>query len=493
MMIPLLIYCMVYSPLPGDSGGDIIVEVEGCAESVAFSDLDGDELNDLIVLASPREESDKPFAPVQVFFQQEDRSFQRAHVPEEMLKDIFLVDLGNFTSDPGCELMLLDTQSMHFVHIGKDRKAVGSAELSLANSLFHPTSHAAPHLLNFTCDIDGNGYDDPVIPTAMGHAVIFSLGDGTFQDPVHLPGMLEWSIQYSDNSFFSLMTLAGKIQALTAPGKIPILITEKGGKLIGYEFDRAKKTFMAMESLHSSFGSYTPRQEQGTIQYSGIIFTGVSEIGHPSFVRSQRRGKSGLLAELDTTHTVYELELNRQAKKLEIFPLQKIVTDGISAPPVFSDLDSDGHEDLVLIYVKTSILTKLLEFFLDRVVITCQAHLFEPDEGRYSFAPGWSEDVSVPANSFRKIGSEGLIQFNGDYSGDGRPDMVVYDSDRLLIKRGERSEGFFSTEEVSFRSRPFFQIGHPFPGPVFCRNVDRDDCPEIITFGDHIVRIIHVH
>ena len=87
---------------------------------------------------------------------------------------------------------------------------------------------------------------------------------------------------------------------------------------------------------------------------------------------------------------------------------------------------------------------------------------------------------------------EGLVRLDGDYSGDGRPDLMVFDSDRLLIRRGERDSGFFSSQEVAFNDDPFYQISGPFPGLVMVRNLDKDPKPEIITFGGNIVRVVHV-
>jgi len=90
------------------------------------------------------------------------------------------------------------------------------------------------------------------------------------------------------------------------------------------------------------------------------------------------------------------------------------------------------------------------------------------------------------------VGVEGLIRLDGDYSGDGRPDMVIYDDDRLLMKRGEEDSGWFSNQEVAFGSKPFYQIAGPFPGPILFQSIDSDDCPEIITFGKKMVRIVYV-
>lgn len=247
-----------------------------------------------------------------------------------------------------------------------------------------------------------------------------------------------------------------------------------------------------MESEGSDFGSYSSVVKEGTIEYSGIVFSAVKGRGFPLMVRSHRQGRTGILAELKTTHTVYSFTTDEASNKLILTPKQKIATDGIAAAPFFADLNVDGHRDLIFLYVKTSVLTKVLEMLLDRVVITCQTHLYQQAEGRYSFAPDWSEEFTVPAKSFRTVGVEGLLQFNGDYNGDRRPDLVVYASDRLLIKRGTEEKGLFSNQEISFKDRPFYQIGEPFPGPIISRNLDADACPEIITYGDNMVRIVHV-
>jgi hypothetical protein len=288
------------------------------------------------------------------------------------------------------------------------------------------------------------------------------------------------------------MTLASKIKCLNCPGENPLIVLETDGKIMAYRYLPGKDRFLTLTGTGSGFGSYSSQVKEGTIEYSGIFFCEAKGRKYPGFLLSHRRGRTGILAELRTIHTVYDFREIREDGEIDMRPSQKIITEGISGAPVFSDLNADGYEDLVLLYVKTGALTKLLELIFDRVVITCQAHLFMPDKQRYTHDPTWCEDVSVPTLSFRDVGVEGLIRLDGDYSGDGRPDMVVYDSDRMLIKRGERDSGFFSSQEVSFKSRPFYHIGGPFPGPVMIVNVDRDASPEIITYGKNIVRIVHV-
>jgi hypothetical protein len=45
---------------------------------------------------------------------------------------------------------------------------------------------------------------------------------------------------------------------------------------------------------------------------------------------------------------------------------------------------------------------------------------------------------------------------------------------------------------VDFKSRPFYQVAGPFPGPLLTVDADGDGRQDIITYGDTIVRVIHV-
>jgi hypothetical protein len=476
---------------PEEKPTDIIVDIEGTAEAVHCADLDGDGLKDLIVLSSFGE----PFRKTplfSIFFQNGDRGFEPADIPRETLSGVFLGDAGNFTSDPGEELVLLSGDSGSLLRFDEQRKVDIVERAFPLTSLFHATAHQAPHLLEFSVDCDGNGFDDFIAPTPRGYAVLLSRGDGGFEEPLYLAGTSSWSVQFSDNAMFSLMTLTSKLYALPYTPSDPLLVSVIDGKLLAHRFLSRERGFLRLESRRADFGSFASEAKAGSIEYAGIVFSDRQTPESPYFVRSIREGRPGILAELKTTHTIFRFKVNKKLKSVEAGPLQRIVTDGVASAPIFSDLNADGHQDLIFMYVKTSILTKILEFLLDRVVVTCQAHLFLPDQGRFTFAPDWSDDVSMPTKNLRLVGTEGLILFNGDYTGDGRPDMAVFDYDRLLFRRGERDEGLFSDGEISFNDRPFYQIGSPFPGPLFSENIDGDDCPEIITLGGSIVRIVHV-
>jgi len=144
--------------------------------------------------------------------------------------------------------------------------------------------------------------------------------------------------------------------------------------LLAYQYGADPAGFVCMQSARDDFGAFSSELKDGKIEYAGIVFNKNDRTGETYFVRSVREGRPGLLAALKTTHTIFILRTFREQQKIETPPLQRVVTNGIAAAPVFSDLDADGYADLIFIYVKTSILTKLLEMFLDRIVVTCQAH-----------------------------------------------------------------------------------------------------------------------
>jgi len=487
-----MVLILVLSAFEPAFSEDLIIKIEGQVKSAVFEDLNGDSLKDLIVMVSPSSQNHK-VVPLQVYIQKKTGKFDLLTIPPGYYKDAAFIDVGNYGPSPGKEILFIEKDLVKVLYIDNEGKSKLYPDTVPVKALFFSKAHRFSHCLGFATDVDGNGFDDPMVPITDGYAVLLSCGDGSFKAPIAISYPVECSIQSSGNTFFSIMTLVSKLVRLKHPGELPMIILETEGNITKFQYQPDKAVFSRVKSKWAGFGSYSAEKKEGSVEYSGIFFNDYVKGAPPAFLLSHREGRTGILAGLKTTHTYYHLKEDQKNKVLEAFPMQKIVTDGISGAPVFSDLNADGYKDLALLYVKTSFLTKLLEFILDRVVITCQAHIYDPKSQRFSYAPDWSEDVSVPALSFRVVGIEGLIRLDGDYTGDGRPDMVVYDTDRLILKRGEKDSGWFSSKEISFNERPFYQIGGPFPGPILFQNVDIDPRPEIITFGKNIVRIIYVH
>jgi hypothetical protein len=311
-------------------------------------------------------------------------------------------------------------------------------------------------------------------------------------DPAGDRSFIDRRIGSFENAFFAVVAEAGKVRAFPIPNALPLLLLESGGKIFGHRFDPARGSFACLKSADGEFGSYARGVKVGTLEYRGTLFGDFFGTGRPDLLLSQRSGRVGILTNLKTKHTFFTMKENADTGELQLTPRQIIANEGICAKPAFSDLNADGYDDLVLGFVKASILAKFLEAILDRVVITCQAFLFDPKKGTFSFNPDWSREVPVPSDCFETVGIDGLAKMDSDFSGDGRPDLVIYESDRLLFYRGERSSGLFSSREVDFKSRPFYQVAGPFPGPLLTVDVDGDGRQDIITYGDTIVRIIHV-
>lgn len=500
--------------------GERIVQPAGRVEEVCFMDLDGDGIEDLVVTCSPTAESGREGtagagkersapgprerepgtrgkkaaspAPVQVFFQDEEGAFHAVPLREAWVKGLSALVPGDFMASPGKELLLVGPEGARVLCFDADRYALLAPGGARFEPLFHGGAHAFPPLLRVAADVDGDGREDALVPVPGGYLPLLSRGDGSFRALPCLEERPAWSIQFSRNTSFSLMTLVGKLRVLPVAEGPPFLLAERDDRIAAWRYRPGREEgFAFFPGTEKGFAPYPPGGKEGALAYTGVV---ISETGDGTawLVRSRREGKPGVLADLKTVHTLYHLTAGAEGGGLVLKKRQRIVTDGLTAAPAFPDLNADGRPDLVFLYVKTSVLAKLLETLLDRVVITCQGFLFHPGEGRYSFTPDWSDDFSVPARSFRVVGVEGLVQCNADFSGDCRPDLMIYAGDRLLLRRGVRESGLLSRREVAFKDRPFFQIGEPFPGPVFARNIDRDPCPEVITYGGDMVRIIHV-
>ena len=489
-------------------GGERILRPAGRVQDVLFLDLEGDGLEDCLAFCSLDAEGDaqetgekgqdsgsnaRTDFRVQVFFQEKDGAFRPGILPVERFRGLCAVIPGDFMVSPGTELLLVGPSGGRVLCFDADRNALLAPEKTPLESLFHGTARGCPPVLRTAVDLDRDGLQDALVPVPGGYRPLLSRSDGSFRVLPRLDASTEWSIQFSKNSSFSLMTLVGKIRALPSVKGPPFLVAERDGCIVAWRYRPGKGDFVFMKSREAGFSPYPPGGKEGVIAYTGVMLTGEAGGGGALLVRSRREGKPGVLAALKTVHTVYRVAPDASRGTVELEARQRIVTDGLTAAPAFPDLNADGRPDLVFLYVKTSVLTKLLETLLDRVIITCDAFLFHPEEGRFSFSPDWSGNFSVPSRSFRTVGVQGLVRCDADFTGDGRPDLMVYSGNRILLERGVRESGFFSHREVAFKSRPFYQIGEPFPGPVFTRNIDFDPCPEVITFGGGMIRIIHVH
>ncbi len=483
-----LLLALSSAPALGAQGDneDILIELDAKVTDLRCADLSGDGLQDLVVLT--QSDPPKPWKRgIAVYVQQKDGSFTAVHIPAEWTRESFLVDIGRFDREGGEEILIVSKEAVGVIGIrkGEPKRIVEGIPLS---SLFQGGVHNDFYFLDCSLDLDGDGLDDAIVATDTEYVVLF---DGlTRAVPIAEP--VEKKIERFENSFFAVSVEAAKTRVLPFDGESPFIVLESGGQLIGRRYDRKTGSFVRMASTEKKYGSFSDEVKVGTLEYTGTMLGDFNRSGRPNLLLSERSGQIGILTKLKTKHTFFDIIEYPQKGELDFKPRQIIANAGICAKPTFSDLDVDGHDDLILRFVEASILAKFLEAMLDRVIITCQAFLFHPEKGTYSFEPDWSREVPVPSDCFETVGIEGLTMMDSDFTGDGQPDLVIYESDRLNFFRGERDEGFFSTTEVSFVSRPFYQVAGPFPGPLTVVDLDGDGRKEIITAGDTIVRVIHV-
>ncbi len=480
--------CLALAPalLARGDNEDILIETDAKVTGLRCADMDGNGLKDMVVLTQSEPPVPSKRAII-VYLQKEKGSFEPVRVPADWTRESFLVDIGRFDRTAGEEILIVSKKAIGILGIrdGEARLLANDIRLS---SLFQGAVHKDFFFLDCSFDIDGDGLDDPIVATDSEYAVLF---DGLKRSvPIEEP--VKRKIERYENSLFAVTVEAAKTRVLPFEGESPFIVLERGGHLIGRRYDKKRGAFVRMASTGKKYGAYSAEVKVGTLEYAGTMIGDFNRSGRPNLLLSERSGQVGILTNLKTKHTFFDILEYPDKGELEFKPRQIIANAGICAKPSFSDLDVDGHKDLILRFVEASILAKFLEAMLDRVIITCQVFLFHPEKGTYSFEPDWSREVPVPSDCFETVGIEGLAMMDSDFNGDRRPDLVIYESDRLNFFRGERDEGFFSTTEVDFVSRPFYQVAGPFPGPLTVVDLDGDGRREIITSGETTVRVIHV-
>ncbi len=468
---------------------DVIIEVGRQVTAVRAADLDGDGLKDLVVLieslpATPEERG------IVLYLQKPGCTFCKKEIPHEWYRGAFFVDIGEYDRAPGKEIIIIGMEEVLLAGVRDGKPRLLSSSLS-APFLVKASIQTRFVFLDASFDLDGDGLDDPIVPAEGGYVVF--LNGLRRKLPISIP--VKRRISRLENTFFSMTTESGKIKVLKGTGGPPLVVMENRGRIVGFRWNPDRDGFGRMESPGSGFGSYPGDRQAGTIKYSGTIFGDFTGTGKPGLLMSQRSGRIGFITNLKTEHTIHDMVENAAKGELILKPHQVIANAGICSRPVLSDLNSDGKADLVLCFVEASVITKFLEALLDRVVITCQAFLFRPDKGMFSYEPDWNREIPVPSKCFETVGIEGLVMIDTDFTGDGRPDLLIYEEDRLLFYRGKEESrflGLFSSDGIDYHSRPFYQAAGPFPGPLEIKDMDGDGRYEIVTSGDTIVRVIHV-
>ncbi len=385
-------------------------------------DIDGDGLRDLVVLHT---KGSPPEAErwMSIFWQRPEGGFSTAADLAWPLPDsIAAVDAADIHDDPGMELLALSPGGVsRILYGGSSRKPAFEPLISgLAGAILPAPDRAA--VLDFAQDWNGDGCHD-IAFLSLDELFFFMARPGpSFCDPqrVEIESRIGMEV---DRDFIKPHHEAVSVSR-DFPTFAPVDLEGDGDSDLVVHWDDQARFFVRV-------GGEIPRrpdssvwlellseeEKEGGDFWLDVSITDVDGDGYADLYagKSTREGVSDFLSSVVLYFGDGRLDFAGE-------PDWSTSVKGMSLGD-WIDLDGDGRRELVLPVVSLGI-TDLVRILLTRKVkVEFQFYFVSPDRN-IARNPDFIEEVTLEVG-LDKGGEAQIIEFDGDYNGDGRKDMVV--------------------------------------------------------------------
>jgi len=386
---------------------------------------------------------------------------------------------GDLLPGGGIEIGFLATDGVYVYPPANGGLAETASKLLHVRTFFTTVSLRALPIWGFAVDLDANGKHDLVVPTHQGYRVYFQTEPGKFGRSVDLEGDLpnrgdrvlgvERFASKPENFAghfiggrqlphlgFADINGDGRPDVYALRKDVMTYLFQKAGTYTSHPRARAREQY-PIPTLRAD-----PKKD--SVDVSMILFLDLDRNGIADLIVTRVTGQLGLLESLETR--VY---LHMGTGRGNFTSKKCIKVAGVSIDPGFLDMNQDGALDCVVSRLRTDLLSQggQLVLFGD-IPITYEVFQFDKTDEGFLVDPVFERKVMVNKDDLQKKGAATvpLLFISGDFSGDGRPDILFLDpsTEEVQLMRGRvhRSGG---RETIGFEPSPFFRKkvpeGHP--------------------------------
>ncbi len=438
---------------------------------ILAADLDGDGRDDIVVLHT------KGFPPeterwVSFFWQRADGGFSTAaDLAWELPDSVVAVDTGDIYGDPGDELIVLTPNGVSRVVCSRTEGTVSLEPVidRVAGALL-PSKDAAP-AFDFVQDWNGDGRDDVAVMSSGGVLIFNSTPGYEFADPEEVQVESRIGISVDDNE--NGRSLGAVSLNRSFPFMEPIDLEGDGDTDLVVHWDDQVRFYLRSEGALHAEPDYSlwlgllNEEEKSNVDFElGVSVIDVDGDGIADLYggKSTRQGVGDFFSSLVLYFGDGRLDFQRE-------PDWKVDVQGMSQGH-WIDLDSAGRKELVLPVVSLGV-TDIVRILITKNV-KVQFYFYFVNEAReVSQEPDFVKDVTLEVG-LEEGGEAQIVNFEGDYNGDGRKDMVVATGkDELSIFLGKppsKGELFEHRPEERIRVETFGDFD-----PVDLNGDGRDD------------------
>lgn len=406
---------------------------------VDFHDMNGDGLLDLVVQEGRQ--------IVVYLFDRERGVLPEPQARCELPPGAFVYDLGTPNAKLGYGIVFLMSNGVYHVAYRDGRFQVESTVLVELPTFFEGESTEPPVRMPFLFDFDGDGRADLIVPQTDAFAVLTQQQDGTFRVNQRIPLTPDVRVDTAGGSLQDEVTttisLPNFFVADVNGDQHPDLVLFVGESFEIYLQD-GKGHFPPAPSTELAVTVEGARKKKGRAFAFEIP---------PEVLDINRDG----LADAILTYPskgITAIFLGRKEARTSATPDQILKVEGYTyrVPGWVTDLNGDGFADLVQVQAKKMGVWSALQVLMTRTIdVDLTVHPWDPKAGRFNPDPAYRKELTIPFviavnNRSISIDFPMLINFDGDYNGDGLRDFLVKtDMGTLSVFFGRR-DGVFDGE-----------------------------------------------
>jgi len=462
---------------PPSTAGELLFEVEsipstGRAVAAELAELNGDGRMDLLVVGLqglPPEEQRN----IRVYLRRDDASLpQQPNYVIPLPKWSAVYDIADLKDSPGEEMVLLRPDRVTLLSLADESGR--SWDLPVPGPTTIATGDDERGFEPFQLVYDEFGPEPWIIVPQMGQVTALA-ASGEIMASLDVGRRANFFVIPSA----SLLSVESNIQVFVDMPKLSIGDVDGDGRVdLVFATRHELRVFLRREDGSFGFepdrrivpGLVTPTDH---IRGSGGVVSEIRDIdgdGKLDLLISHIRGS---FTDAKTTTRVY---LNTEGTWNLERPVSEMTSDASIGSNVLSDLDLDGHLELLRIELDFSLLEMVELLLTQEVDIEVSIHRFDPKQG---FEPEhWlKRKVSIPF-SFDTFRPKGFLPSMGvDLNGDGQLDFMA-------SGKGDGVEVFLGGGKSPYQKRSGYQKMST-AGVIHFADFDNDGLPDFVLFDPH--------